>query len=471
MISSEYIIVSRRVVTPEGLREAGVHVRSGVIVDVVDVGKIPAGIPAEDVGDLVLMPGLVDTHVHINEPGRKEWEGFVTATKAAAAGGVTTLVDMPLNSSPVTTTVEAFRQKITASSGKLFVDCGFYAGLIPGNTSELRQLVNAGVLGVKAFLADSGLDEFPKASEQDLRSAMGFIAESGLPLLVHAELAIDVKNPWPEASDGRSYQAYLASRPRKWEHDAIELMISLCREFNCRTHIVHLSSANELTGLEKARRSGLPLTVETCPHYLYFSAEEIKEGDTRSKCAPPIRERENRERLWDGLKRGVIDFIVSDHSPCPPEMKLLSEGNFRKAWGGIASLQFGLSIVWTAARGRGFSVADIAEWMSRRPAQLAGLQGRKGAIAPGYDADLVAWDPDGSFVVRAADIHHRHTITPYEGRELRGTIIATYLRGTKVFAKGKFSGDARGKVIVRENRTATHATHEPGPKEMEYGHR
>ena len=463
--------MSRRVVTSEGLREAGVHVRGGVILEIVDPAKLPAGIPVEDLGDLVLMPGLVDTHVHINEPGRTEWEGFVTATKSAAAGGVTTLVDMPLNSSPVTTTMEAFRQKVSASNGKLFVDCGFYAGLIPGNTIELQHLVTDGVLGVKVFLADSGLDEFPKASEHDLRKAVGFIAASGLPLLVHAELAGEIKDPWPEHSDGRSYRAYLASRPRVWEHDAIELMIRLCREFNCRTHIVHLSSADELPGLEKARSSGLPLTVETCPHYLYFCSEEIADGDTRFKCAPPIREQESRERLWDGLKRGVIDCIVSDHSPCTPSLKLLSEGDFRKAWGGIASLQFGLPIVWTAARQRGFSITDIAEWMSRRPAQLVGLQDRKGAITPGHDADMVVWDPDASFVVRAADIQHRHPTTPYEGEELRGTIVATYLRGDKIFEKTKFSGDAHGKVIMREHRTANQSIVGHGQKEMEYGRR
>ncbi|MGH2568851.1 MAG: allantoinase AllB [Bacteroidota bacterium] len=452
----EFAITSTRVVTPDGIREACVLVRDGRIAEVSSMANIPASVPTEDAGNLVVMAGLVDTHVHINEPGRTEWEGFETASKAAAAGGITTLVDMPLNSSPVTTTTDAFRKKLSAAEGKLWVDCGFYAGVIPGNTENLQPLDEAGVLGFKAFLVHSGIDEFPNATEQDLRAAMPVIAKTGAPLLVHCELQSN--NPQfhqspPErrrrAGNNQSYRNYLSSRPRVWEHDAIGLMVRLCKEFGCRTHVVHLSSADAVPMLQKARTNGLPITVETCPHYLYFSAEEIPDGDTRYKCAPPIRENENRERLWRALSDGVVDFIVSDHSPSTPELKLLNEGDFQKAWGGIASLQFGLSIVWTEARKRGFTMEQVADWMSQKPAAFVGLQGKKGAIAPGYDADIVVWDPEASYTVTPSMIHHRHKLTPYEERMLFGKVEGTYLRGQKIFESGAFDAKPAGQLILR----------------------
>lgn len=464
--SIEFCICSHRVVTPQGVREAAILIGNGRIIDVVDLDQIPSGVPIEDMGDLVVMPGLVDSHVHINEPGRTEWEGFETATMAAAAGGVTTVVDMPLNSTPVTTTLLAFKEKLAAAEGKLWVDCGFYAGLIPANAYELQQVVEAGVLGVKAFLIHSGIDDFSSVSENDLRTAMPIIAKSGVPLLVHAEVrspdVIGKNNRSDEMlpfirhdNNTRNYKSYLASRPREWECDAIELLIRLCREYNCRTHIVHLSSADAMSSLQKARESGLPLTVETCPHYLYFCAEEIPDGDTRFKCAPPIRENENRERLWRALKEGVIDFIASDHSPCVPELKLLGSGDFQKAWGGISSLQFGLSIVWTEARQRGFSLSEVAAWMCHRPAQFLGLDGTKGAIASNYDADVVVWNPEEKFTVEPSMIRHRHKITPYEGRTLYGKVEMTFLRGNKIFENGRFMDGPSGKILLRRFNNVT----------------
>ena len=450
-----FAIRSTRVVTINGVQNAVVVVKGETIAEVIPSQEF-VGEDALDCRDLVIAPGLVDSHVHINEPGRTEWEGFESATKAAAGGGITTLVDMPLNSSPVTTTVDAFRQKLDAAKGKLSVDCGFYGGIVPENAGELMSLLASGVLGVKGFLIHSGIDEFPHVTETDLRNAMPLIAESGLPLLVHAELAspptlsgaksIALTN---DSETLRSAQGFVSSRPRKWENDAVALMIRLCREFGCRVHIVHVSSSEVVPLLREAKESGLTITAETCLHYLVFASEEIPDGATQFKCAPPIRERKNNEQLWQALRDGVIDLVASDHSPCPPEMKLMEQGDFTKAWGGIASLQFGLSIMWTAARTRGFQLADLSRWMSANPAVLAGLEKKKGMIAPGFDADFVVWDPDESFVVVQSIIHHRHKITPYEGRTLFGKVHATYLRGKKIFDQGKFTAPS-GRILLRQ---------------------
>jgi allantoinase len=446
---AEWAIRGKFVITPQGAREAAVLVRGETIAAVLAPDQVPVTCPVEDVGDRVILPGLVDAHVHINEPGRTEWEGFETATRAAAAGGITTLVDMPLNSSPVTTTAEALARKLAAAVGKLWVDCGFYGGAVPGNADHVGQLIAAGVLGLKAFLCPSGLDEFPSATEADLRASMPKLAAAGLPLLVHAELASPPAADAGPVSDPRSYAAYLASRPRQWEHAAIQLLITLCRAHRCRTHIVHLSSADALPVIQEARDAGLPLTVETCPHYLHFAAEEIPDADPRFKCAPPIRERENRERLWDGLRGGLIDTIGSDHSPAPPEMKHLATGDLQRAWGGIASLQLSLSVVWTAARRRGATLVNLVEWMCRRPAELVGLAGRKGALAAGYDADLVVFDPEVDFRVTPGLLHHRHKMTPYEAQTLSGRVERTYLRGRKVYDGGRFDDSPGGRTILR----------------------
>jgi allantoinase len=409
-----------------------------------------------DVGSLVVSPGLVDCHVHINEPGRTDWEGFTTATRAAAAGGVTTLVDMPLNCIPVTTTGGALETKRAACAGQLAVDVGFWGGVIPGNAGELPGLARAGALGCKAFLIHSGIDEFPNATESDLRQAMPVLRGLGLPLLAHAELDVGgAGGPDGHAhagGDPRAYGAYLASRPRAWEDAAIRLLISLCRETGCAVHIVHLSSASSLPALRDAKDQGLPITVETCPHYLCFDAEAIPDGATHFKCAPPIREHENREALWRALSDGTIDLVISDHSPCTPALKLPERGDFQQAWGGIASLQLGLRAVWTEARRRGHGLPEIAAWMSERPARLAGLATRKGRIAPGLDADLVVWDPDDQHVVDAAELRFRHQISPYVGRALTGRVHLTVVRGQVAFDGVEPARDARGVTLLGRDR-------------------
>jgi allantoinase len=449
MTSSEecWVLRSRRVVTPSGVRDAAIVSRGETIAAVLAPDAVDPAWPVEDVGDRYVLPGMVDTHVHINEPGRTDWEGFQSATRAAAAGGITTLVDMPLNSTPVTTTVEALAQKIASAVGQLRVDCGFYGGIVPGLTDQVEPLAEAGVLGFKAFLCPSGIDEFPASGEADLRAVLPGLARLGLPLLVHAELPDG--QPAPLAGDGRSYRAYLASRPRQWEHDAIALLIRLCRATRCRVHIVHLASAEALSQIERARAEGLPLTVETCPHYLTFATGDIPDGDPRYKCAPPIRMPADREGLWTGLQNGLIDTIGSDHSPAPAALKHLATGDLGRAWGGIASLQLALPAVWTEARRRSLELEEVVQWMARRPAQLVGLGHRKGAIAPGYDADLVVFDPDSTFTVDAHTLEHRHPITPYDGRVLAGKVQATWLRGSSIFREGTFVGCPSGHTLLR----------------------
>ncbi|HEV3203695.1 MAG TPA: allantoinase AllB [Gemmataceae bacterium] len=437
-------------VSPQGIREGVVLIEGEKIAGIVAADEVPEDVPLEDVGDCWILPGLVDTHVHINEPGRTEWEGFASATRAAAAGGITTLVDMPLNSSPVTTTRPALKQKLAAARNQLTVDCGFYGGIIPGNTPAIEGLLAEGVLGMKAFLCPSGIDEFPHAGENDLRVAMPILARAGCPLLVHAELMQPPSSPCdcPGLENPRSFRAYLASRPREWEMQAIRLLIQLCREYSCKVHIVHLSAADALPLIVQARAAGLRMTVETCPHFLFFAAEDIPDGDPRFKCAPPIRERENQQRLWQGLKNGWIDTIGSDHSPAPPELKQLTTGDLQKAWGGIASLQLLLPVMWTKARSLGFGIPDLVGWLCRTPAALVGLGNCKGAIAPGFDADLVVFDPEKSFQVKPALLFHRHQITPYEGKTLAGVVEQTILRGRIIFVDHQFPRGPTGKTLL-----------------------
>jgi allantoinase len=392
-----------------------------------------------DLGDLVLFPGLVDTHVHINEPGRTEWEGFATATRAAAAGGITTLVDMPLNSTPTTVTPKAVATKAQASRGQLAVDVGFWGGLVPASArpEALRELAAAGVLGFKAFLVDSGIDDFPPVGESHLRAALPTLAELGLPLLAHAELPGPIEAATAgRAGDPRSYATYLATRPDAAEVEAVRLLLRLCRERPFPLHIVHVASAEVLPLLAAARREGLPVTAETCPHYLTFTAEEIADGATAFKCAPPIRGAATREALWEALREGVLDLAATDHSPAPPGIKKMESSDFLRAWGGIASLQLLLPAVWTEARRRGFAVQDLVPWLCWNPARLAGLGDlglRKGRIAVGYDADFVAWDPEGRFTVDPQRLEHRHPITPYAGRTLQGQIAGTWLGGQRIY--------------------------------------
>src|SRR5215203_117194 len=427
----DLIIRGRKVVLPDGVAACSVHVRDGKIValDDYDHGAFDCEV-VEAHGESIVMPGLVDTHVHINSPGRTEWEGFKTATLAAAAGGVTTLIDMPLNSIPPTTTLSGLKTKFETATNNCFVDVGFWGGVVPGNTSELANMLDTGVVGFKCFLVPSGVDEFPHVTEADLREAMPVLTELDALLIVHAELPGPIKETSNSSDD---YQTFLASRPCAAENEAIELMIRLSREFGTRVHIVHLSSAEAVPMLRAAQSAGVQITAETCPHYLHFAAEKIPEGATEFKCCPPIRENENREALWQGLASGVIDFIVSDHSPCAGEMKLRESGDFMKAWGGIASLQLRLPVVWTESRRRGHSLLDVTNWLCTNPAKQVALQSRKGAIAVGGDADFVIWNPDRKFTVDAATLHHRHKITPYEGEMLRGVVEKTFLRGRKIY--------------------------------------
>lgn len=443
---TDFAIHSKRVLSDNTVSAATVLISNGKITEVIKGDAPTLSCTIIDAGDSVLMAGIIDPHVHINEPGRTEWEGFETATRAAVAGGITTLVEMPLNASPVTTTVAAFEQKLVAAKGKLYTDCGFWGGIIPGNAGEIEPLIAKGVLGFKAFLTHSGIDEFPNVTETDLHLAMPLIAKYGLPLLVHCELTDDAAS---KQEDPSSYREYLASRPRQWEDAAIALMIRLCEQYQCRVHIVHVSSADAIDMIAKAKEKGLPLTAETAQHYLYFNAEEIPDGSTAFKCAPPIRERSNNERLWQALKEGVIDFVATDHSPAPPELKQIGSGDFVKAWGGIASLQFALPVLWSAAKKHEAGMTDMAQWLCCKPALLASLHGRKGKIEKGFDADLVIWNPEASFVVNEDNICHRHKVTPYIGETLFGIVEQTYLGGEKVFDKGMFTALHKGKTITR----------------------
>lgn len=426
---------STRVITPTGVIEATLILADGKIKDVL-LGRVEQpGIPFESFGDKVIMPGVIDAHVHINEPGRTEWEGFETATKAAAAGGITTLIEMPLNASPVTTTVEALKLKLDAAKRKLQVNVGFYGGVIPSNIDDLDGLLNAGVFGIKAFLTHSGIDEFPNVTEADLRRAMPVLKKHDAKLLVHCELETI---PAPRPTDSRSYQQYLASRPAQWETDAIALMIRLSEEFDVHVHIVHVSAAEALPLIRDAKKRGLRITAETCPHYLFFCAEEIPDGATEFKCAPPIRERANNELLWEALKDGTIDFVATDHSPAPPDIKEQQSGDFMKAWGGIAGLQFLLPAFWTDAKERDFSVMDVARLLCEHPADFLGLK-QKGRIAPSCDADLVIWDPEASFVVKGEMVQHRHKLTPYVARSFFGVVERTVVAGRNVCGNGTFT--------------------------------
>jgi len=394
--------------------------------------------------DVVLMPGLVDSHVHVCEPGNTEWEGFATATRAAAAGGITTLVDMPLDSVPTTVSADALQVKRKVASGQCHVDVGFWGGVIPGNGPELAPLAGAGVTGFKCFLADSGSPDFPPVSPAQLTEALGLAAGLGRPLLVHAESA-EAAAAIQAAAPGRSYAKYLAASPRGLENLAVAQVIEAARATGGHAHIVHLSSSDALPMIASARREGVRITAETCPHYLTRSAEEIGEGETTCKCSPPIREADNRELLWSGLRDRVLELVVSDHSPCTPDMKELGTGDFAQAWGGIASLQLSLPLVWTQARSRGFGPGDIAAWMSAAPARLAGLTA-KGRIAEGYDADFCVLAPDEPFAVDEGKLHHKHpATTPYAGRRLYGVVRASILRGQKIDL-----GQPRGQLLCRD---------------------
>jgi allantoinase len=445
-MSNSFKIHSSKTLIEGKLQDLTLTITNGKITDI-QSGNTGADV---DTDGKVLMPGLLDPHVHVNEPGRTEWEGFDTATRSAAAGGITTLVDMPLNSSPVTTSVPNFEAKKKALEGKLVMNCAFWGGLVPENSHNLEPLCKSGVWGIKAFTCHSGIDDFPNATEVDIRTAMPVIRDNGQKLLVHAELLSDNPEAHLMENNPTNYMAYLASRPRKWEDDAIAMLIELVEETGCPVHVVHLSSSNSIAQLTAARKKGLPITIETCPQYLYFNAEEIPNGDTRYKCAPPIREKENNEQIWQAVKDGLIDFIATDHSPAPPHIKEMDSGNLAKAWGGISSLQFLLPVVWTKAKERGFTIEDMGALLSTNAAKIYGFEG-KGEIAVGKDADLVVWDPEATFTITPDIIQHRHKITPYENEKLHGVVTQTYVDGYKVYDKGEFVYLTAGKAILKEN--------------------
>jgi len=439
-----FVVRSGRVVLPDGERPATVRIARGRIVGIGGYDETGTAIETFDAGERVVSAGGVDSHVHINEPGRTDWEGFETATRAAAAGGVTTVVDMPLNSIPPTTTLRGLEAKRDAARGRCHVDVAFWGGVVPGNAGDLEPLANAGVRGFKCFLSPSGVAEFEHIDEAGLRVAMPILGALRLPLLVHAELPGELLDP---IGDPRRYRSWLESRPPIAETAAIQLLIRLAREYGTRVHIVHLGTGDAVPAIRAARAEGLAITVETCPHYLTFAAENIGDGRTDLKCAPPIRARAERDRLWQALEDGDIDLIASDHSPAPRSLKHLDDGNFLQAWGGIASLQLGLQAVWTGGAPRSVPLTSMARWLAEAPARLAGLYPRKGVIAVGADADLVVWDPEATMTVDAGALYHRHPITPYHGRQLRGRVHTTFLRGAIVYDEGSVCGGASGQLI------------------------
>ncbi|WP_329233844.1 allantoinase AllB [Streptomyces sp. NBC_01460] len=441
----QLVLRSTRVITPEGTRPASIAVSGGTIAAVLPHdAEVPAGARVEDFGDDVLLPGLVDTHVHVNDPGRAEWEGFWTATRAAAAGGITTLLDMPLNSLPPTTTVGNLRVKQEVAAPKAHVDTGFWGGALPSNVKDLRPLFEAGVFGFKCFLSPSGVEEFPELDQEQLARSMAEIAGFGGLLIVHAEDPHHLAAA-PQRS-GERYADFLASRPRDAENTAIGNLIAHARRLNARVHVLHLSSSDALPLIAAAKAEGVRVSVESCPHFLTLTAEEVPDGATEFKCCPPIREAANQDALWAGLADGTIDCIVSDHSPCTTDLKT---ADFASAWGGISSLQLGLPAVWTEARRRGHGLEDVVRWMSAGPAALAGLS-RKGAIEVGRDADFAVLAPEETFTVDPAGLFHRNQVTAYAGKTLHGVVRSTWLRGTRIAADGVLT-EPTGRLLERNH--------------------
>lgn len=429
-VGLDVVIRARRAIIDGRETSAAVGVRDGRVAVVAAVdADLDAGTVVELGEDEVLLPGLVDTHVHVNEPGRTEWEGFASATRAAAAGGVTTIIDMPLNSIPPTTNVDALEAKRAVARDQAFVDVGFWGGAVPGNVPDLQALHDEGVFGFKCFLLHSGVDEFPHLEPDELELAMRETGRIDALMIVHAEDSHAIDHA--SAPDGEQYVGFLHSRPRGAENLAIAQVIELARWTGARTHILHLSSSDALPMIRSARADGVALTVETCPHYLTFISEEIPDRATQFKCCPPIRESGNRDLLWAGLTDGTIDIVVTDHSPCTVELKSLETGDFGVAWGGIAGLQLGLAAVWSGARERGHTLVDVVRWMSQGPAEQVGLS-TKGRIAVGADADFAVFAPDDEFVVDPTRLHHKNPVTAYAGQSLTGVVRQTWLHGIRL---------------------------------------
>ena len=446
-MSYDLVIRAKRAVTAIGERPVAVAITNGKIVALLDFNaKVDSDEDYEVLG--VLMPGVVDTHVHINEPGRTPWEGFATATRAAAAGGVTTVIDMPLNSIPPTVTPDALAIKKSVAETQCSVDVGFWGGSIPGNVSQLEPLLKAGVFGFKCFLLHSGVDEFPASSLDDLASALQVLAKHDGLMVVHAEDSVAIQRSSKAAS--KKYSEFLASRPKGAENVAIAQLIEESRRTGARVHVLHLSSSDAIAMIASAQEDGVKISTETCPHYLSLNSDEIADGATQYKCCPPIRESANQDRLWQGLKSGIISMIVSDHSPCTPDLKLFEVGDFQAAWGGISSLQIGVPIIWTEGSKRGISLFDLATWMSSRPAELVGLT-QKGAIDVGKDADMYLFDPDKTFIVDPLKLAHKNPVSPYAGKVLKGVVSKTWLRGKLVHDDGNFIGSPQGKFLSRSH--------------------
>ncbi|XP_033763464.1 allantoinase, mitochondrial-like [Pecten maximus] len=472
MISNRKAFRGNRVVLDRTVEKACIVVEQGKIIDIL-TGDAADDINKDDfcmvidAGNDVIMPGVVDSHVHVNEPGRTVWEGYWTATSAAAVGGTTTIIDMPLNCIPSTTSYSAFMNKLEYAESKCFVDVGFWGGIVPNNQDELRPMLIAGVLGFKCFLIHSGVDDFPAVTRADLETAMEVLQDTDAVILFHAEMECPC-NMAVSSEEGppQLYKTFLDSRPEVMENEAIKLVCDLCLKYRVKCHIVHLSSASALPLIVEAKRKGAPLTVETCHHYLSLVAETVPGGATQYKCCPPIRSKHNQEVLWEGIVRGDIDMVVSDHSPCTPELKQLDTGDFTTAWGGIASVQFGLSLFWTACQPYGLTLNDVVRLLCRNTAQLAGVGDRKGAIKTGYDADFVIWDPESSFEVTVGMVRHKHkvrktanlchyneaghSLTPYTGKQLRGVVKTTVLGGVIIYEDNVAVRIPTGKILLRD---------------------
>jgi len=444
----DFLIYSKRCWIDHQFSEATLHICNGKIATIYPGKYYIDNLEFLNYLNLIVMPGIIDAHVHINEPGRTDWEGFDTATKAAALGGVTTLIEMPLNADPVTTNVEAFEIKKQAAKGKLHVNCGFYGGVIPGNEKDIEPLIKAGVFGIKGFLTHSGIDEFPNVTKDDLEKIAPILAKNDVPLLLHCEFGEEKNIPQVKP---KSYRAYLASRPTEWELNALKITQDIQEKYSIKTHIVHLSSAKGLQSINYRKKYTKKITVETCPHYLFFNAENIPDSSPIYKCAPPIREKENNDALWQGLLNNEFDFLASDHSPAPPEVKRLNEGDLFKAWGGIAGLQFTLPVIWTAGLKKGLTLEKLIPLLTLNPAKFLGLNDSKGALKKGFDADIVVWNDTEEFTVTEKIIAHKHKATPYMDHTLKGKIIHTFVNGTQVVKNEEINTLNAGKLLLKTN--------------------